>query len=276
MDTSEEAIFIETFLPFTGVVFLIAIGVVLLYQQFQKSLFKEQLKNEELKNKHQQELLRTSIEVQEKERKRIAQDLHDELGATLSISQMRMLQLQELVPPEVSKLSTGMDDVFQLIQGAITSTQRMSHELMPAQLLSMGWIEAINEIINKAQLVGELVFEVDITEELENLSWPVKIGLYRVYAELINNTLKHAEASKVSIAITYKNAVIQCKYFDNGQGMDKSKKTSSGLGLKGIEARANALGGSFQYSNTEPYGFSAFIDIPYIVEEREAEVVNRK
>ena len=76
----------ETLLPLAGIVFLIALGVVLLYQQFQKSLYKQQLEKEAIKSQHQQALLATTIKVQEDERKRIAQDLHDELAATLSLS----------------------------------------------------------------------------------------------------------------------------------------------------------------------------------------------
>ncbi len=89
MGADNQVTFINTLLPFAGILFLIALGVVFLTQQFRKNLYRQQLEQEELKKKHQVELLRSNIQAQEEERKRIAQDMHDELGAALSITRMQ-------------------------------------------------------------------------------------------------------------------------------------------------------------------------------------------
>ena len=94
METEHHITFIETLFPFVGMVFLIAAGVVFLTQQFRKNLYREQIKQEALKNQHRLELLRSGILIQEQERKRIAQDMHDDLGAVLSISRMHLLQAE--------------------------------------------------------------------------------------------------------------------------------------------------------------------------------------
>ena len=263
MDLSEKIAFYDTLFPFAGIVFIIAIGVVVLYQQFQKVLVKEELKQEALKNAHQQELLRSSIHTQEKERERIAQDLHDELGAILSISQMHLAQIEKLKFKSEKDLQQSVRMVKGMIDGALTSTRRISHELMPAQLLAMGWVAAIKDIAQKANVSSELKVSVEIERTLEELSWPIKVGLYRIYSELINNTIKHANATESSIEICLVGTTIIGRYADNGIGLSKSSEWDKGLGLKGIESRTSALGGNLVFSKEIKEGFYIKIELPY-------------
>src|SRR2546421_9007317 len=95
MEQAQDVNFFYTLLPTAGIVFAIAVGVIFLYLHFRKNLFQQMLEQEEMKNKYQNDLLRSSIEVQEEERKRIAQDMHDELGATLSIARMQLVQIEQ-------------------------------------------------------------------------------------------------------------------------------------------------------------------------------------
>src|SRR2546423_66619 len=94
METVKTPEFIEVLIPLLIIVFIIGVGVVLLYQHFQKNLIVHKLREETMKSDHQRELLRANIEAEEEERKRIAHDLHDELGAVLSIMRMNMLMLE--------------------------------------------------------------------------------------------------------------------------------------------------------------------------------------
>ena len=95
MEDLEKLNLLSTLIPFALIVFVITIGVVLLNQQFRKKLFKQQLEQENLKIVHQEKLLQTAVKVQEDERKRIARDLHDELGAMLSIGRMQLVELEK-------------------------------------------------------------------------------------------------------------------------------------------------------------------------------------
>lgn len=261
--------FVALLAPLAGMIFIIAVGVILLNQQFQKKLIQQQLAKEELKNKHQTELLHTAIQAQEDERKRIAQDLHDELSAALSISRMQMVQLENLSIDEFDKIATDLPQIRSNIESALTSTRRISHELMPPHLVNLGLINALEELIHQVEKTGQL--EVSITSVNDSdFSWPVKIGLFRIFSELINNTLKHAEASHATINIFSLSGELHCEYQDNGIGMQYTS-SSKGIGMKSIEGRTKALGGKFSYESQNPEGFYIKIILPIKNENHDGE-----
>lgn len=260
METSQEINLLAALWPLAIIVFLIAVGVVLLNQQFQKKLMLQQLEKEELKSQHQKRLLQTSIEVQEKERKRIAQDLHDELGATLSISRMQLVQLENQKVDVSEKVAANLLEVRKAIESALSSTRRISHELMPPNLVNLGLDKALKELVDLGIKAGNIKIELSISNNLEQLPWAYKVGLYRVFAELINNTLKHSGgATKAYLHINFENSILRCKYSDNGQGLHKTSQ--KGLGLKGLEGRVEALGGSWEFGSLDKGGFFAEIHL---------------
>ena len=255
MEESQASELASVLISFSLIVFIIAIGVVLLTWQFRKNLFKQQLEQEALKLAHQKDLLQTSIEVQEEERKRIAKDLHDELGAALSMGRMWLLQLerQEQVDPQ------KVVEVRELLENALNSSRRISHQLMPLQLSNLGLEKALRAVLDRAQEVGELDVKMDVGA-LEGLPGPVELGLYRVFTELINNTLKHAEASEITLSIRQEDKALICSYTDNGKGLS-SHHEKKGLGLKSMEGRVSALNGTWEGGNRQAGGFFAQIEI---------------
>lgn len=258
MEEPEAIDFLSALVPFTIIVFIIAVGVILLTQQFRKNLFKQQLAKEGLKNQHQQALLQTSIEVQEQERKRIAQDLHDELGATLSISRMQLLQLERQLTNGNDEQTEQLKQVRENVEGALSSTRRISHELMPVQLVNGGLVSMLQTQAKQVNDAGNLEVMVEVNEDFIDLPWTTQVGLYRVFAELLNNTLKHANASLVKINLEQVEQKLSFHYKDNGNGLPEDL-SHAGLGLKGLEGRVKALNGELQYGNEPQGGFFAQI-----------------
>lgn len=264
METTSELNFLSTLLPMVGVIFIIAVGVVLLNQQFQKNLYKQQLQQEELKNIHQQELLNSSIQVQENERKRIAQDLHDELGAVLSISRMHLLQLEKQNSEANPFLLKELQNIRSLTENALASMRRISHELMPLQLEAFGLVKTLEAIAAQACKAGTIQIEVKAENKLPELDWPLKLSLYRISMELINNTIKHAEASKIEIEIGASEKYIHYHYTDDGKGL-QTDNNHDGLGQKGIEGRIKSMKGTYTIMEKEYHqGFAIRIALPYI------------
>ena len=260
--------FIQTFaeinpgaelLPLIGIVFIIALGVVLLNQHFQKNLYRQQLEKEEIRNQQQIELLRSSIMVQEKERKRIAQDIHDELGALLSISRMHLVHLEEKAP-EPENLGKSLVNIRTLIEKSLSSMRKISHELMPPQLETFGLVKTLEAVADHANNTDSIHIQIEVITPLPPLNWPVELGLYRICMELINNTIKHAQADTITIQLQYNSSQIECTYTDNGIGLSIDQK-EAGLGYKGMQGRANSLGGSILFDKPEK-GFMAKIIIP--------------
>ena len=250
METPESVEFLVTLLSFAGIVFIIAIGVVLLSQQFRKNLVQQKLEQEKLKNQHHHELLKSSIEAQELERKRIARDLHDELGAVLSISRMHLLKMEEQC--EVVN-GLPLANVRTLTENAIASMRRISHELMPPLLESFGLAKTLESL--STNLNSNTGIQINfVADELPPLTWPVQIGLYRICMELINNTIKHAQATKIDIEISISNAHLVLHYRDNGKGVGEGHHVG-GLGSHSIQARVSALSGRIVSESLPGKGF---------------------
>ncbi|MDB5211015.1 MAG: hypothetical protein JWQ30_1842 [Sediminibacterium sp.] len=262
METSSQISLLTALLPLIGVIFIIAVGVVILNQHFQKNLYRQKLQQEEIKNRHQQELLTSSILVQEQERKRIAQDIHDELGALLSISRMHLVQLEEKEINQGPHILPALQNIRSLTEKALGSMRKISHELMPPQLETFGLIKTLEAVAGHANKTGNIAICIDAADHFPELSWPFRLGLYRILMELINNTLKHAGADTINIELNYTNGIISCTYTDNGRGIQPGK-SKNGLGLKSIEGRASSLGGNIHIGN-EGERFRAIITIPNI------------
>lgn len=260
METSPQISLLTTLLPLIGVIFIIAVGVVVLNQHFQKNLYRQRLAQEEIKNKHQQELLTSSILVQEQERKRIAQDIHDELGALLSISRMHLVQLEEKNQDTAN--TAALQNIRSLTEKALSSMRKISHELMPPQLETFGLIKTLEAVAGHANKTGNIEITIDADDDFPELSWPLKLGLYRIIMELINNTLKHANADNISIALDFTGGMISCIYSDNGKGIQPNTE-KKGLGLKSIEGRASSMKGNVHIGE-QAEGFNAVVTIPYL------------
>lgn len=261
MEASQDINILAALWPLAIIIFIIGTGVVLLNQQFQKKLIAQQLAREELKSRYQQKLLQTSIQVQENERKRIAQDLHDELGATLSISRMQLVLLEKNKDKHPDGLVNSLREVREIIESALASTRRISHELTPPLLVNLGLVKTLKELVNWGSKAGNLNIELNAPDELDELPWPFKIGLYRIFAELINNTLKHSGGASVAqLDISFEHPLLSCHYKDNGQGLSDSAM-GEGLGMKGLEGRVEALGGKWNFGTSEDGGFFASIEL---------------
>ncbi len=257
MEEPQSFELINVLIPLLGITFLIALGVLFLNQHFRRNLSNQKLREQELINKQQQELLKTSISVQENVQKRIARDLHDELGATLAISRMHLVKMEQMQGIDEG-IKASLINVRTITETALSSMRRISHELMPAQLDSFGLINTLNSVINQVNQSNQLQVEF-FSERVARMDWQIEVGLYRMTMELINNTVKHANASTIAISLVGSASEITMNYQDNGKGY-KYNPATVGLGLKSMQARALALGGTFTIE--EKHGFSAKVVIP--------------
>ncbi|WP_436517669.1 sensor histidine kinase [Ekhidna sp. To15] len=257
MEATQDVNFLSILLPLLLVVFVIAIGVFLLNQHFQKNLIRQQLEREELRNKHQKELLQSNIEVQEAERKRIAKDLHDELGATLSIAKMHLMRLEQMHPTLESK-GLSISNVRNIIETSIASVRQISHHLMPNQLETFGLIRSLEGMVDQINDSKQIEIDFAIPQNPSKLSWEKELGLYRILMELIQNTLKHSQAKNVEISYQEENGYVKLDYKDDGVGLPE--KMVHGLGLKSMEARIKAVGGELEFMRG--VGFASRLTVP--------------
>lgn len=261
METGEEINLLAILLPLAGIVFIIVAGVLFLNQQFQKNLISQKLEQEELKVIHRQQLLLSSLTAQEQERKRIAQDMHDELGAVLSIARMHLVQLQQSAGQLTGDNGKKFDNIKEYLDNALVNMRRICHLLMPPQLEQFGLMEALEATARQINQAGTITVSVDSSHELREMDWLTKVTMYRICLELINNTIKHSGADMVSLRFYSDERDLHCSYRDNGKGINTEQK-GNGIGIQGMIGRATSLGGTFESGNGEESGYRADICIP--------------
>lgn len=275
METIRNLNFLDALLPMAMIIFIIGMGVVLLNQHFQKNLTAQKLQQEALRAIHQNDLLRSSIFAQEEERRRIAHDLHDEVGSIISIMRMHLVIMEGqsaaltgdapnpegTAPTGAASTLEGLQNVRRLSDNALASIRSISHQLMPPQLESFGLTDTLKTLVGPIGKAGGLSIDIGDPESTRDLSWIINLALYRIIMELINNTIRHAGAGEVRISIRRDNRYVICHYKDDGKGLPE-KYGGKGLGHKSIEGRVRALEGVLEMGNDPTGGFFAMVRIP--------------
>ncbi|HEY5748766.1 MAG TPA: PAS domain S-box protein [Chryseolinea sp.] len=192
--------------------------------------------------------------AEERERERFSKDLHDELGPAFSTLNLYLQTLNKKEPDAdkkeiLSKLSS-------IVDLAVKQVREISHNLSPYVLRDAGLVDAIATHLAKIKDNNALQFE--FSQDLEsNVKIPhnVDVVLYRVFLELLNNTIKHSGASKIKISLECSAQMISFFYIDNGRGFDPTHalENKTGIGLRNIESRVKSLGGKidFRYDHKE-------------------------
>ena len=208
--------------------------------------------------KWQQARIAAEINTLENERKRIANDLHDELGPLLSAIKLQINHLEPTDETETAVLEKSSNQIDSIIQ----RFREISYDLLPNTLVRQGLIKATEEFISKLKPIHPLdIFfsYVDFTLLPER-----EINLYRILQEIIHNTVKHARATTLNISIQKNNKTLLLKTKDDGIGFNYSEKTqiASGLGLLSIHSRVELLGGQLLVTSQPGSGTIFEIEMP--------------
>ncbi|MBL7702601.1 MAG: sensor histidine kinase [Ferruginibacter sp.] len=208
--------------------------------------------------KWQQARIAAEVNTLENERKRIADDLHDELGPLLSAIKLQINHLEPSDETETAVLEKSSDQIDSIIQ----RFREISYDLLPNTLVRKGFIKATEEFIGKLKPLHPV--NISFTYCDFTLLPEREINLYRILQEIIHNTVKHARATSLSISIQKNNKMLLLKTKDDGIGFNYSEKTQidRGLGLLSIHSRVELLGGQVLV-NTQPGLGTAFeIEMP--------------
>jgi len=228
-----------------------AIGVFLI-----QKIFKYMKRVEESRRLTEKMFLNTIIQTEEKERKRFAKDLHDGLGPLLSSVKMSVSSLAQMKQDEASR--EIIENTELVINEAIKSIKEISDNLSPHILSNFGLVRALSNFINKINIAKTL--RVNLITELkdERFDVNVEVVLYRVICELINNTIKHAQAKKINISLFQEGEYLNITYKDDGKGFDVSKiiehQGGSGMGFSNIYSRINSLKGEINIESENKKG----------------------
>ncbi|WP_299521364.1 sensor histidine kinase [Winogradskyella sp.] len=198
------------------------------------------------------------IEGQEKERQRIANDLHDDLGGLMATVKLHFNALKDKESPEL------FDKTNALIEEAYQKVRSVAHAKNSGVIAKQGLLKAVKDMADKVSASNTLSIEVidhGLDQRLEN---SLELTLFRIIQELITNVVKHAEASEATVHLTNHDDSINIMVEDNGKGFNPSQitKTKKGMGISSIDKRVEHLDGKLTIESEQNKGTTIIIDIP--------------
>lgn len=226
---------------FNLIIIAIAIAIIIISSSLSYVAYSRKLKKE------QQLFSQQLIKNIEEERKRIARDLHDDIGQSLSMVKSKIVN-------ERNKSTQLPDSIEKELGNVIEQTRDISRNLYPSNLEKIGLVRSIAALMENIQNSTNFECSFDIAEKSEILPIHVKTHLFRIIQESVNNTIKHSEASALKISIQEYQRNYTMIYQDNGKGMT-IRKGQLGIGLLTIQERANIIGAQLEFDDKQEKGF---------------------
>ena len=221
-------------------------------KQMEEDLLNEKINKEKT-------VFEATLQAEEDQRSQIGRDLHDGVGQMLAYMTLYMNMIK-------AKGKYGNDELEELqrtTKQTLEQVRTLSRNLAPPAIQDLGLRDAVIEMINSYKILKTLSFELSIYDqpEDEKIAIGKKNVLYRVLQELLNNTYKYAEASRVLIKIYIKQEQLYMEYTDNGKGFDQLK-IQKGVGIGSMRSRVSYHKGNIDLTTSPGNGFSAFLNIP--------------
>jgi two-component system NarL family sensor kinase len=233
---------------FFGTIGMLAltIGLIVFIIFHQRKVIRYQLRLQRMEQDQQKLLLNASIRLQEEERQRIAADLHDDAGPLLATA--RLYLNENLVNLDKTTQLQSIYNAKQIIDDTIQLIRNISHSLMPPTLKNFGLESAVNDLFQKISGSGSMNASSRFHDYRERLQSENELIIFRVIQELVNNILKHSNASFIHLTQNTSGNKFFIRLHHDGRGItqndfNKLNKSTVGLGLKNIQSRLKVLHG---------------------------------
>lgn len=227
---------------------IISYGLMYRYNQYKRQ--KEQLTQQ--LEEQQTAAARQMVLTQEAEQKRIAEDLHDEIGGSLAAMKMT-LQSFALPDPQATAL-------VQLIDRVTINARHIAHNLMPPEFENTSLEELLGDYFRQLSKEGKIAFQFYAAAGNGHFTKQDELIIYRIIMEITSNIVKHSKATEATIQLVYHEDQLSLTAEDNGIGIKEQKQ--SGLGLRNIQSRINYLNGTATIDSSDR-GSTIIIYLPY-------------
>jgi two-component system, NarL family, sensor kinase len=216
---------------------------------------RHRIKLEKEKQRQHHLRLQTIVHTQEEVQQSIARDIHDGLVQIMGAAK---LSLQTISPQsEKATILNRVQEASAIMDDACTEARQISHQLLPYSLMKDGLVPALEELLRKSFNS----FDFNKPVEVNRLGGDVEINLYRIAQELVNNTLRHAEASHVIVDLSMERDTVNFSYRDDGKGFSINA-AARGVGLTNIVTRATLIGGTAEIVSQPGKGILVRISSP--------------
>lgn len=238
---------------------VLAVSVFILFRGYQSRV----LKHQQEKGKFQQILLQTQLEIQEQTLKTISQEIHDNIGQTLSLAKLNLALEDEQQNGNNIKVASS----HQLISKAIQDLRDLSRSLHTDYVAEMGLIRSIEYELEMISKTGVIKTNLQVEGQQRKLDKQKELILFRIVQECLNNIIKHAEADKLLVTANYQPQELLITINDNGKGVDLSLLNEQGnagfgLGIRNMDNRAKLIGADFSMTSTLGSGTTVKIKLP--------------
>ena len=248
MHTEEAKIYPAILIAVFGLAVILTLFIISLLRQ-QKKMY---LLNREKVN--------AEITTLERERNRIARDLHDDVAVVLSVSKLKLSCIENVSAVNHDLLNKAMNN----IDDALVKIREILNDLMPGTFIRKGLVAALKELFNTINEADKFSIEYDIQNDFLNLPEDQQLHLFRAIQEIIYNSIKHSNGSVIKFNLTQEKSCIKIFISDNGIGFNQQKTLGkkNGLGLNNIVSRIEMLKGNVYLESAEGKGVSYTLEIP--------------
>jgi len=249
-----------------GSILLIVLGsfIVVFLLQYQKRKFRHQQHIIKLQDTFEQTLLQTQLEIQEQTLRNLSQEIHDNIGQVLSLAK---LNLGMIDIASASDALQKINDSKTLVAKAIKDLRDLSKSLNTDYILEMSLPISISSELDMLKKTGSFETSLEISGTFYEAEKQKELIIFRIVQEVLNNIIKHAAASRITILLSYQINGLCITISDNGKGFDldflqKSHGQIKGLGIRNMHSRARMAGGIFSITSTIGKGTTVNINLP--------------
>lgn len=248
-------------IDFISVVILGSLGmltlasfIVVFVLYYQKRMLANKTLLQTKETEFQRQLLDASIEVAEEERKKIAGNIHDDVGMTLNVIKLNFSKIKRNIDDKDLTLEL-IEANHKILEDSITTLRAISHDLMPPTLSLLGLIKGLKELCRQMDMMEGVDVSYESNDITVRLNKKIELQIYRLIKELLNNIIKHSNASTISVISEMEGAFLITKISHNGKGITNKMikdliDSGKGIGLKSIQSRAQLTNSELLYFDT--------------------------
>ncbi len=244
-------------------IFILTVSVLFLL--YNRSQLKQKNKLLGEISKQQNDMFNKVISLQDKERKRIAEDLHDGLGSTLSTIKLNLERLSDeelnFNEAQIEQYATALS----LSNEALSDLRNIAHNLMPPTLSKLGLVAALQNLFDRISQYSGINIHFSTHDFETRLESNMEMSIFRIMLEIMNNIVTHAKATEIVVQFVKFEHNMNITVEDNGIGFNPEKvRSTKGIGLKNIASRIEFMKGTYTIDTSEGHGTTYVIDIPII------------
>ncbi len=202
------------------------------------------------------------VEGEERERQRVAKELHDGLGQYLSASNMNLKSVYEDLDDIPENLSSAFKTGLEFLNHAISETRNISQNLLPKAIQDYGLELAAESLISHLRNNNDIEFFFYKKLDDVTISDSIQINLYRILQEALNNAIKHGNPTKIDVQLVYSDNEILMTVEDNGKGFDKDRVESGGIGIRSMKTRVGAMSANLDIVSNKGRGTIVSVVVP--------------